>query len=944
MSFAVGSLVKTRGREWIVLPDSTDEFFLLRPLGGGDDQIAGVYAPLEKVEDATFPLPDPGAHGDASSCRLLRDAVRLGFRNSAGPFRSFARLNVDPRAYQLVPLLLALRLDPIRLLIGDDVGIGKTIEAALIAREMLDRGEINRTCVLCPPHLAEQWQRELAEKFHINAELVLSGTVRRLERTCPGGVSIFEHYPHVVVSIDFIKADRRRDDFLRVCPEFVIVDEAHGCAAATGATKGRQQRHQVIKGLSENGNRHLILVTATPHSGKDEAFRSLLALLKPEFAELPDDLSGEENRSQRRELARHFVLRRRPDIAHYLKEDTAFPERETSEATYTLAEDYRTLFTKVLAYVREEVQSDDGRSHRQRVRWWAALGILRALASSPAAAAETLRRRASAAAGQDADEAERLGRAAVLDESDDGALETMDVAPGADAGEFSADEAGNRRRLRGFAAMADKLHGKSDAKLQTGLEEIVTLIDEGHHPIVFCRFIETAEYLAENLRHYRKLPKGTNVAAVTGRLAPAAREAEIQRLGQSERRVLVATDCISEGINLQEHFDAVIHYDLSWSPTRHEQREGRVDRFGQTKPAVRILTYWGVDNAIDGIVLDVLLRKHETIRKALGISVAMPLRTNDVLDAIFEGLVLREDTGTDSQMLLPMMNDFIRKQQLEVSRQWDAAADREKRSRSLFSHRPIKPEEIHKELKAARSAVGSGAEVETFVTSALHRSGAFVTPSNGGIKVDLRETSIGLRDLLGLGDRFKAAFTPPGGEGKQLLTRTHPAVEALAAHVMETALDPETKGIARRCGVMRTDAVSRRTTLVLSRIRFHVVTRTKGGEHPLLAEDVAQVAFQGSPTSPEWLPESETLALLDARPAANISSDLARNHLEGVLENFDPVIAHLEKEAHRHADELLDAHTRVRVSAKAGGRVRVKAQLPVDVLGVFIFLPAGGAR
>jgi len=942
MSFAVGSLVKTRGREWVVLPDSSDDFLLLRPLGGGDDQIAGVYAPLEKIEDATFPLPDPAAHGDASSCRLLRDAVRLGFRNSAGPFRSFARLNVDPRAYQLVPLLLALRLDPIRLLIGDDVGIGKTIEAALIARELLDRGEIGRICVLCPPHLAEQWQRELAEKFHINAELVLSGTVRRLERACPGGVSIFDYYPHVIVSIDFIKADRRRDDFLRVCPEFVIVDEAHGCAAATGATRGRQQRHQVIKGLSEDGNRHLILVTATPHSGKDEAFRSLLALLKPEFADLPNDLSGESNRRHREELARHFVLRRRPDIAHYLKEDTAFPERETGEATYTLGEDYRELFHKVLGYVREEVRDEQGRTHRQRVRWWAALGILRALASSPAAAAETLRRRAAAAAGQDLEEAERLGRAAVLDESDDGALETMDTAPGADAGDFSTDEKANRRKLQRFAAMADKLDGKPDAKLQTGLREIADLVRQGHHPIVFCRFIETADYLADHLRRHRNLPKGTEVAAVTGRLAPEAREAEVERLGRSKHRILVATDCLSEGINLQEYFDAVFHYDLSWSPTRHEQREGRVDRFGQTRPKVRILTYWGADNAIDGIVLDVLLRKHETIRKALGISVAMPLRTNDVLDAIFEGLVLREDTGTDSQMLLPMMDEFIRKQQIEVGRQWDAAAEREKRSRSLFSHRPIRPEEVHRELQAARSAVGSGTDVKTFVISALRRSKAFVTSSKEGIKVDLRETPIGLRDLLGLGDHFKAIFTPPGGEGRQLLTRTHPAVEALAAHVMESALDPEAKQIARRCGVMRTNAVSTRTTLVLSRMRFHVLTRARGREHPLLAEDVIQVAFQGDPAAPVWLEEPETL--LDARPTANIPPDLARDHLERILGHFDTVITRLEEEADRHAKELLEAHTRVRTSARVGGRVRVKAQLPVDVLGVFVFLPVGGVR
>src|SRR5450830_1871072 len=114
MAYAVGSLVRARGREWVVLPDSVDDFLVVRPLGGTDDEVAGLAPALEPVSPATFDLPDPDHPGDLRSCRLLRDAVRLGFRSSAGPFRSFARLNVDPRPYQLVPLLMALRLDPIR--------------------------------------------------------------------------------------------------------------------------------------------------------------------------------------------------------------------------------------------------------------------------------------------------------------------------------------------------------------------------------------------------------------------------------------------------------------------------------------------------------------------------------------------------------------------------------------------------------------------------------------------------------------------------------------------------------------------------------------------------------------------------------------------------------------------------------------------------------------
>src|SRR5205823_2889649 len=240
MSFAVGSLVKARGREWVVLPESGEEMLILRPLGGSEDEVTGIFMPLERVDPATFDLPDPAQPGDYRSCRLLRDAVRLGFRSSAGPFRSFGHIAVEPRPYQLVPLLMALKLDPVRMLIADDVGIGKTIEACLVVRELLDRGEIERFAVLCPPHLAEQWQRELSQKFHIDAVLVLSSTIQRLERTIRRQTeSVFTRYPFVIVSMDFVKQPRHRDEFLRDCPEMVIVDEAHGCTLAGAAGKAR---------------------------------------------------------------------------------------------------------------------------------------------------------------------------------------------------------------------------------------------------------------------------------------------------------------------------------------------------------------------------------------------------------------------------------------------------------------------------------------------------------------------------------------------------------------------------------------------------------------------------------------------------------------------------------------------------------------------------------
>jgi len=245
-----GTLIRARGREWVVLPESTDELLMARPLGGLDEETVGILTAVEPVESAAFSLPTAQDVGDFGSGRLLREAARISTRAAAGPFRSFARINVEPRPYQLVPLMMALRLDPVRLLIADDVGIGKTIEAGLVARELLDRGEIQRLTVLCPPHLAEQWQKELAEKFHIDAELVLSGTIQRIERDLPIGVSVFDRHRFTIVSTDFIKSDRRAADFELKCPEFVIVDEAHSCALAGGIGRGRQQRFALVQRIA----------------------------------------------------------------------------------------------------------------------------------------------------------------------------------------------------------------------------------------------------------------------------------------------------------------------------------------------------------------------------------------------------------------------------------------------------------------------------------------------------------------------------------------------------------------------------------------------------------------------------------------------------------------------------------------------------------------------
>jgi hypothetical protein len=220
LTFSPGTLVSARGREWIVLTGSDADTLRVRPISGSEEDQTLIYHPARAGagREARFPRPTPEQRRPRRCAAPARRAAAVAARG-AGPFRSFGQIAVEPRAYQLVPLLMALKLDPVRLLIADDVGVGKTIEAGLIARELLDRGDIERSAVLCPPHLVDQWVTELEARFHIRP----SPSPRRAPSP-PGAGPPAErerlHRPTPTPSSASTtsRADRRRDNFLAPLP------------------------------------------------------------------------------------------------------------------------------------------------------------------------------------------------------------------------------------------------------------------------------------------------------------------------------------------------------------------------------------------------------------------------------------------------------------------------------------------------------------------------------------------------------------------------------------------------------------------------------------------------------------------------------------------------------------------------------------------------------
>jgi len=819
--------------------------------------------------------------------------------------------------------MMALKLPVVRLLIADDVGIGKTIEAGLILREMLDRGLVDRFSVLCPPHLVDQWIGELAEKFDVEAVAVTSARARSLERGLPASQSLFEAYPYTVVSLDYIKADSRRDEFARACPSLVIVDEAHACV---GGERGRHQRYELLQRLAADEQRHLLLLTATPHSGDEAAFDRLLGLMSPDFSAGPQ--GGDENARARyaRRLAQHYVQRRRPDIMDaQWEEKRTFAVPLTKDEPFSLSGDFAGFMDKVLDYCLAVTERAGSDQRSRRLAFWGTLALMRCVGSSPAAAASALRNRLSGVVDEEA------MQPVVFDE-DEGLLDEGDLEPG--TASENAEERAELERLISAAEALDQRRA-DDPKIGRLIKVLKNLIGEGAKPVIFCRFIATAEALGEELR--KAWPKA-EVAVVTGRLPPDERRARVEALDGIESRILVATDCLSEGINLQSLFDAVIHYDLSWNPTRHQQREGRVDRFGQQSETVRFVTIFGDNSAIDGAVLQVILRKAQAIQKATGIAVPMPEDSEGVTSALMEALMLRS-RGHRRQLTF----DFgIAAERLETK--WRNAEENAKASRARYAQGALKPEEVLPEWRQMRALNGGPTEVARFTDRALKRVGAPLEKAGGYRLVHLDAMPAAIKERLdarGLRGTRKVHFEDDPAPGVTHLGRVHPLVASLAESLAEGALDPAGAAFnpLGRCGVWRTRIVDQMTTLLLLRLRFKLVTSGRTNRL-LLAEEATGLAFRGTSGEASVTGQS-SLELLEADAAGNLDQGAIARQIQRAHERLPAYENAIADFAARRGAALSEDHLRLTEAARGGATVDVLPVMPADVIGLYVLLPEG---
>jgi len=951
MDFKTGTLVEYRNRPWVIQQSTDPELLVLKPLGGTDAETIGLYRPLYgddmDIKSYDFKRPtteDLGVNSYQAASRILYNACRLSFRDIAGPFQCLGRLSFEPRPYQMVPLILALKQERIRLLISDDVGIGKTLESLLIAKELLDRKEIDRFAVICLPHLCEQWQNEIKDKFGLDAEIIRSSTVSRLEKRLRGDQNVFRDIPYQVISIDYIKQRDRLGVFLEHCSDFLIVDEVHTCARPKGANNSQQQRYNLLRKLSEKG-KQLVLLTATPHSGQTEEFQSIIGLLKPEF-------EGYEiqTKEEREKLSRHFVQRRRADIKQYLGDEMVFPQRvRINNDEYTFSNAYRALLMDLIKYIQSGIQQVNAFGKRkQRYIYWDLLALMRGVMSSPEAGISMLQNKLCKAADDSATTEDSAERVFVFNDQLKDLLNADDTVPEA----HETASVAEKNKLKAFIQTLEHIKATDDDnKVKAALEFVAFALNSKMNPIVFCQYIQTAEYVGKYISERLSRDKKTRsvvVDTITSRLSDEERKMKIDILAASGRHVLVCTDCLSEGVNLQTGFDAVIHYDLPWNPNRMEQRNGRIDRFGQISNEVLITTMHSTNNPVDDIILKVLYRKQEEIKKKLG--VYLPIADNDasLMESIMER-ILKSNTSNQAQYIQGDLfaddeefnKQFEEQRELEIKR----LEENEKISHTYFAHnnKQMDPTRLTASLEEARQVIGGVDDTCDFVINELTHFGVNVKKEAELCYSFLKaELPVGLRHYFEKsGNTIKISFASPTPRGYMYIGRNHVFVEDLSRGVVNDSINGGELA-AGRAMVLETAEVERKTTILLMRVRS-VIKDKKESDRQLVGEEMIFIGYRGNVENHDFLSQDECRELfLGSRASGSIDavsqSQIFNKSIQWINDE-KTLREHTDEIALERARHLVDAFQKYRTYLTAAEYQVVEPVLPMDVIAAYVFIP-----
>lgn len=586
---------------------------------------------------------------DGALLRLVTEANRIKLAHFFDPYLAIHTSLVDPLPHQISAIYgEMLPRQPLRFLLADDPGAGKTIMAGLLIKELIARSDLERCLIVAPGSLVEQWQDELGEKFSLEFDIL---TRDMIESSRSGNV--FNDRNRLIARLDVLSRNEDLQQKLAASAEWdlIICDEAHRMSASYfGGDVKYTKRYQLGQRLGQLC-RHLLLMSATPHNGKEEDFQLFMALLDGDRFEgrFRDGVHFADSGDMMRRLTKEELLKfdGRP----------LFPERRAYTVKYELSPEEAGLYSAVTEYVRTEmnrVQRFADQDGRKRNNVGFALQILqRRLASSPAAIYQSLRRRrerledqlAEARLGKkaartttgDSDTDDRLGNIEEFSQEEVDALEDL-ISTGATTAETVEQLEIEVKTLKSLELMAlGVLHSGKDTKW-TQLDRILDderMVDaDGNRRklIIFTEPKDTLSYLAEKVR--ARLGRPDAVEVIHGGVTREERRKVVERFMQDrDMLVLIANDAAGEGVNLQRGH-LMVNYDLPWNPNKIEQRFGRIHRIGQTE----VCHLWNLVAADtrEGEVYARLLEKLEAAREALG------GRVYDVLGELFEGTALRD--------------------------------------------------------------------------------------------------------------------------------------------------------------------------------------------------------------------------------------------------------------------------------------------------------------
>lgn len=830
-NFLPGQIIEARSRYWRV--DSVKEDVLeATPIDGLVLDRQKLYIPMETIRKGELPAPSATEIGNLAEQKLLLRSYKLDLLHSTAPILSLQRSRVIPEEYQLVPLIMSMEMPRVRLLIADDVGLGKTIEAGLILKELIGRNRAKRALVVCPSNLREQWQHALEYFFHLDARIISMRRIRGMERELPPGANPWEQYDILITSIDYVKRDPTRLHVLEQHWDVVLIDETHNCAKPHQTQRTQKvdmQRWEFAQDISKQCT-HLLLLTATPHNGYSDSYASLFRHLDVGV------VSGREDAPRiNKEKARGYVVqRRRKDVLDWVKagdgRKSPFPERNQKEISIPPSRPQIDVIEKIESFTNyvASIAKAEGEKYRHLMATWTIMHFHKRALSSPFALMKSLENRMNKVKSRlkniEAEETTGLtlpeAKAVALDEDPGEKLTDEEAFERLERETFGHKEVLERELelLEEALAAAKKVTPSRDEKLQRMMSTVFERLRVRPKIIVFTKYKHTLDYLETQLKKDSRF-ENTTILTLYGEMTEGQRHDVFRDFEDSKKAVLIATDCISEGIDLQYLASQIIHYELPWNPNRLEQRNGRVDRYGQKEDSVyiRVLV---MEDRLDAAILKVLVKKAEQIRDDYGFS--PPFFGDDVtvLDLIREAGM---DISLRTQTTLFDFDETGRKEgHLEVNPFSDAAIERI-RGESFYGQTRVDLGDVQRSLRETHDAMGTPKEIEKFVISGLRRFGADV--KERGEFYDFNFTGSIFQDQGFKEELNEITFDPNRATKNSRLTLIdlgHPIVRQLIENIKTTTFQKgERYG---RTAYITTEDVDEVTALYHLLVRYSVAT------------------------------------------------------------------------------------------------------------------------